>query len=249
MIYLKTEDEINSLRISNLIVAKVLGELSRLIAPGVTPLELDRIAHDFIKDHNAEPAFLSFNGFPNTLCVSVNDVVVHGIPTDKPLEDGDIVSIDCGVLKDGFYGDSAYTFGVGNISPELSNLLIATKNSLRQGIATAIEGKRLGDVGISIQSVIESSGFTVIRELVGHGVGRNLHEEPKVMNYGRFGSGIKLQSGMVLAIEPMASIGERHVSMSRDGWSIKTNDKKPTAHYEQTILVCKNSSEILSVFD
>ncbi len=248
MIYLKTDEEIELLRASNMLVARTLGEVAKAVRPGVSTLELDRIAEGFIRDNGAVPAFLNYNGFPNTLCTSVNEQVVHGIPNNVQLKEGDIVSVDCGVLLNGFYGDSAYTFAVGTISEETEKLLKITKESLYKGIEMAVEGNRIGDIGHAVQTYTESFGYSVVREMVGHGVGRNLHEEPEVPNYGRRGYGPKLQSGMVIAIEPMINLGKRHIVQEQDGWTIRTSDRRPSAHFEHTIAIRKGAADILSSF-
>ena len=224
--------------------------MAKHIRPGVSTLELDRIADEFIRSHGAVPGFLGYGGFPNSLCISVNDVVVHGIPSaDCVLKEGDVVSIDCGTLKNGYYGDSAYTFEVGRVDDEIHRLLVTTKESLYKGVEKAVAGLRIGDIGHAIQSYRESAGFSVVRELVGHGVGRNLHEDPQVPNYGRAGQGIKLKEGMVIAIEPMINLGERHVYIEEDGWTIRTRDRKPSAHFEHTLAIRKHGVDILSSFD
>lgn len=250
MINIKNEEEIELLRESNLLVGKTLGEIAKYIRPGVSTLELDKIAEDFIRSHGAVPGFLGYGGFPNSLCISVNDVVVHGIPSvDCILHDGDVVSVDCGVLKNGFYGDSAYTFEVGEVSAEIHDLLETTKTALYKGIEHARAGMRIGDIGYAIQSFCESRGYSVVRELVGHGVGRELHEEPQVPNYGRRGQGTKLCEGMVLAIEPMINLGKRHVFQDNDGWTIRTQDRMPSAHFEHTVAIGKECADILSSFE
>lgn len=250
MISIKADEEIELLRESNLLVGKTLGEMAKHIRPGVSTLELDRIADEFIRSHGAVPGFLGYGGFPNSLCISVNDVVVHGIPSaDCVLKEGDVVSIDCGTLKNGYYGDSAYTFEVGRVDDEIHRLLVTTKESLYKGIEKAVAGLRIGDIGHAIQSYCESAGFSVVRELVGHGVGKNLHEDPQVPNYGRAGQGIKLKEGMVIAIEPMINLGERHVYIEEDGWTIRTRDRKPSAHFEHTLAIRKHGVDILSSFD
>jgi len=248
MIYLKTDEEIELLRESNLLVGKTLGEVAKVIKPGVTTLELDKIAETFIRDNKGIPGFLDYDGFPNTLCTSVNDQVVHGIPNTTPLKEGDIVSVDCGVLMNGYYGDSAFTFAVGEIKPEVKALLDATKESLYKGIAAAIEGNRIGDIGYAVQNHCESQGYSVVREMVGHGVGKGLHEAPEVPNYGRRGNGIKLRKGMVIAIEPMINLGKRQIVLEDDQWTIRTFDRSVSAHFEHTIAVGKSKSDILSSF-
>ena len=248
MIYLKTDEEIELMRESNLLVARTLAEVAKYIRPGVSTLELDRVAETFIRDHKGVPGFLGYHGFPNTLCTSVNEQVVHGIPNKKPLKDGDIVSVDCGALLNGYYGDSAYTFCVGDVKPETKALLNATKESLYLGIENAVEGKRLGDIGFAVQHHVESKGYSVVREMVGHGIGRNLHEAPEVPNYGRRGNGVKLKSGMVIAIEPMINMGKRNILQEKDGWTIRTVDRSVSAHFEHTVAVRKDKADILSSF-
>jgi len=248
MIYLKTDEEIELMRESNLLVARAHGEVAKAIKPGVSTLELDKIAETFIRDNGGTPAFLNYQGFPNTLCTSVNEHVVHGIPNEKPLLDGDIVSVDCGALLNGFYGDSAYTFAVGEVDPEILKLLQATKESLYKGIEQAIENNRLGDIGHAVQSYTEGLGYSVVREMVGHGIGKNLHEAPEVPNYGKRGNGTKLKAGMVLAIEPMINLGRRQIVQENDGWTIRTADKKVSAHFEHTVAVRKGKADILSSF-
>lgn len=248
-IFLKTPEEIEILRQSSLLVGKTLAEVAKHIQPGVTTLELDAIAEAFIRDHQAVPGFKGYGGFPNSLCTSVNEQVVHGIPNDKPLQDGDIVSIDCGVLKNDFYGDSAYTFAVGEVAPEIKELLRVTKESLEKAIEVSIEGQRIGDIGYAVQSHAEAHGYGVVRELVGHGLGHELHEAPEVPNYGRRGRGIKLQQGMVLAIEPMINLGVKEVRQLSDGWTIVTSDGLPSAHFEHDVAVMKGKAEVLSTFE
>ncbi len=249
MVIYKTEHEIALIKESSLLVGKTLAEVARHIKPGVTTLQLDKVAYEFIHDHGATPGFLDYNGFPNTLCTSVNEQVVHGIPTDQPLKEGDIVSIDCGVIKNEFWGDSAYTFAVGEVSEEIRQLMDATKHSLNLAIEAAVEGNRMGDIGHAVQSYTEGLGYGVVRELVGHGLGRNLHESPEVPNYGRRGNGMKLKEGLVLAIEPMINLGTKNVKTSSDGWTIVTTDGKPSAHYEHDVVVRKGKAEVLSSFE
>lgn len=251
MIYLKTEDELNFLRESGQIVAKALGEVAKYIQPGVTTKFLDSIGEETIRSYGAIPSFLNYNGFPASLCISVNEVVVHGIPSEKMvIKEGDIVSVDCGACKNGFHGDSAYTFRVGDVDPEITALLKTTKESLYEGIGQAVEGKRIGDIGHTVQEYCQRRGYTVVRELVGHGVGRHLHEEPDVPNVGKKGSGVQLKNGMVIAIEPMINMGTKNVVMERDGWTVRTTDRKPSAHFEHTVAVCKGrEAEILTSFD
>ena len=249
MIFLKTEEEIELLRESNLLVCKTLAELAKVIQPGVTTAQLDRFAEEFIRDNGATPAFKGYCGFPASLCTSVNDQVVHGIPSDKVvLKDGDIVSVDCGTFKNGFVGDSAYTFAVGEISDEVKLLLETTKESLFKGIEQAVEGRRLGDLGYAIQNHCETKGFSVVREFVGHGVGRKMHEAPEVPNYGNRGRGTMLKTGMTLCIEPMINLGKRDIVIERDGWTTRTRDGKPSAHFENAVAVAKGKADILSDF-
>lgn len=225
-----------------------LGELAKWIAPGITTLKLDKIAEEFIRDHGAVPGFLGYGGFPNTLCVSVNEQIVHGIPSNYELKDGDIVSIDCGTVKNGFNGDSAYTFCVGEVAYDVRRLLKTTKESLYLGIEQAVEGKRVGDISNAVQTYCEKKGYSVVRELCGHGVGKRLHEDPEVPNYGRRGCGPLLKSGMVIAIEPMINLGSRNIVIERDGWTTRTRDRKPSAHFEHTVAVREGKADILSSF-
>ncbi|MBL0066502.1 MAG: type I methionyl aminopeptidase [Bacteroidetes bacterium] len=248
MLYYKTQEEIELIRESSLLVAKTLAEVAKSIRPGISTLELDRLAETFIRDHGAVPAFLNYNGFPNSLCISVNSQVVHGIPNKSELQDGDICSVDCGVLKNGFYGDSAYTFAIGEVDDETVQLLRITKESLYKGIEKAVAGNRLGDVSHAIQEHAETSGYSVVRELVGHGIGRHLHEKPEVPNYGKRGSGLVLREGLVIAIEPMINMGGKAVVHERDGWTIRTADNKPSAHFEHTVAIRKGAPDILSSF-
>ena len=246
--YYKTEEEIDLIRESSLLVAKTLAEIAGLIKPGITTQALDEIAEEFIRDNGGMPAFKGYNGFPNTLCVSPNDQVVHGIPNGRALKDGDILSVDCGVVMNGYYGDSAFTYEVGEVDVQIKQLLRVTKESLYKGIEMAVEGNRVGDIGYAVQKHAESFGYGVVRELVGHGVGKNLHESPEVPNYGRKGKGILLKEGLVIAIEPMINMGERGIMQHNDGWTITTLDNKPSAHFEHTIVVRKGKAEILSSF-
>lgn len=250
MIYLKSDEEIELLRISNQIVAKTLAEIAKIIAPGVSTAQLDKVAEEFIRDNGAVPGFLGYGGFPGSICTSVNDQVVHGIPSDKViLQDGDIISVDCGAYINGFHGDSAYTFCVGDVKPEIRELLRTTKESLYKGIEQAQEGRRLGDLGYAIQNYCESKGYSVVREMIGHGVGRNLHESPEVPNYGRKGNGPMLKSGMTIAIEPMINLGSRHLVFEKDGWTTRTLDRKPSAHFEHSVAIRKGKADILSSFE
>ena len=249
MIDYKTEEEIEIQRESSLLVGKTLAEVAKIIRPGVTTLDLDKVAEEFIRDHGGQPGFKGYNDFPNSLCTSVNEQVVHGIPNDVPLKEGDIVSVDCGVLKNDFYGDSAYTFAVGEVSVEIQQLLDVTKQSLMLGLEQAIVGNRVGDIGYTIQKHAESHGYGVVRELVGHGLGRALHESPEVPNYGRRRSGLKLKEGLVLAIEPMINLGVKEVRQLNDGWTIVTADGKPSAHFEHDVAIRKGKPEVLSTFE
>ena len=248
MIHYRSEEEIDLIRESSLLVAKTHAKISALIKPGVTTLQLDKIAEEFIRDNGGCPAFKGYSGFPNTLCTSLNEQVVHGIPNDIPLNEGDIISIDCGVVMKGYYGDSAYTYEVGEVSKDVKNLLIRTKESLYKGIEQAVSGNRIGDIGFAIQKHVEQFGYGVVREMVGHGVGENLHEEPQIPNYGKRGRGIKLKEGLVIAIEPMINLGTRRIKQLSDGWTIITADKKFSAHFEHTIVVRKGKAEVLSSF-
>ena len=249
MIYYKTEEEIDLIRNSSLLVAKTHAEIAGLIKPGITTLALDKIAEEFIRDNGGIPAFKGYGGFPNTLCMSPNDQVVHGIPNDRVLEDGEILSVDCGVVMNGYFGDSAFTYEVGEVDAETKQLLKVTKESLYKGIEMAVSGNRIGDIGYAVQKHAESFGYGVVRELVGHGVGKNLHESPEVPNYGRRGRGAKIQEGLVIAIEPMINMGTRKIMQHNDGWTITTIDNKPSAHFEHTIVVRKGKAEILSSFE
>ena len=254
MVYLKTDEEVELLRKANLLVGSTLAELAKVIEPGVTTKQLDTIAETFIRDNGAEPTFKGFPNpyggpFPASICASVNNQVVHGIPNDTPLENGDIVSIDCGTLLNGFCGDSCYTFKVGEVSEEVSKLLDVTKESLYKGIEQAVVGSRLGNISYAVQNYCESNSYGVVREFVGHGIGRYMHEEPQVPNYGRRGTGMLLKNGLCIAIEPMITLGKRDISMLSDNWTIVTRDGKPAAHYEHTVCVRKGKADILSSFD
>ncbi len=254
-IFLKTEDEIALMRKANQLVGATLAEVGRHIRPGVSTLQLDKIADEFIRDHGAEPTFKNFPNpfggpFPGSICTSVNDVVVHGIPSDTDiLKEGDIVSVDCGALLDGFNGDSAYTFCVGEVSEEVKQLLRTTKDSLYKGIEQAVAGKHIGDIGAAIQEFCEAKGYGVVRELTGHGIGREMHEEPSIPNYGKRGNGKMLKAGMCIAIEPMITMGDRSIWMLPDKWSIVTRDRKVAAHFEHTIAIRSGKAEILSTFE
>ena len=249
MIIYKSIEEIKLIKESAQLVSKTLGELKTHIEPGAIPLSLDKIAETYIRDHNAEPGFLGLYDFPNTLCISINEEVVHGIPSKKPLQNGDIISIDCGVLKNNFYGDHAYTFPVGEIKDELKQLLEVTKEALYRGINKLNVGNRIGDVSHEIQSFTESFGYGVVRELVGHGLGETMHEEPDIPNFGEKNTGPKIKNGLVVAIEPMINLGLKDVEQGSDGWTVITKDRKPSAHFEHNVAVVKNKPEILSTFD
>jgi len=249
MFQLKTDDEVELLRQSNLLVSATLATVASLMKPGVTTLEVDKKAEEFIRDHGGVPGFKGYQGYPATLCISVNDEVVHGIPSRRILRDGDIVSVDCGVLMNGFNGDSAFTFTVGDVKPEVLKLVRITKECLKLGIAQAISGNRIGDIGCAIQKHAEMNGFSVVREMVGHGVGRHLHEPPEVPNYGRPGTGVVLQQGLTIAIEPMINLGKRQIHQDQDGWTIRTADRKPSAHFEHSIVVRDQIADVLSDFN
>jgi methionyl aminopeptidase len=249
MIYYKTEEEIELVRKSSLLVAKTHAEIAGLIKPGITTLALDKIAEEFIRDNGGVPAFKGYGGFPSTLCMSPNEQVVHGIPNDRVLENGGILSVDCGVVMNGYYGDSAFTYEVGDVDAPTKQLLKVTKESLYKGIEQAVVGNRIGDIGYAVQQHAESFGYGVVRELVGHGVGKNLHESPEVPNYGRRGRGVILKEGLIIAIEPMINMGTKRIKQHNDGWTITTIDNKPSAHFEHTIVVRKGKAEILSCFE
>jgi methionyl aminopeptidase len=248
MIITKTREEIELMRESALIVSKTLGILAKEIKPGVTTLHLDKIAEEYIRDHGAIPGFLGLYDFPNTLCMSPNTQVVHGIPNKEPLVEGDIISIDCGALKNGFYGDHAYTFPVGEIDPETEKLLKVTKESLYVGIREFKINNRVGDVGYAIQKYCEDHGYGVVRELVGHGLGKTMHEDPEMPNYGKRGRGKKFVEGMVVAIEPMINMGTHRIKQHTDGWTITTLDNKPSAHFEHDVAIVDGKPELLSTF-
>ncbi len=249
MVRPKTEEEIELLRYNGKLVSMALAEVGKHIAPGVTTKELDRVAETFIRDNGAIPNFLGYGGFPASICSSVNDVVVHGIPSNYVLKEGDIVSVDLGTIYKGYNGDSAYTFPVGEVDEQTRKLLDVTKESLYKGIEAAIAGNRTGDIGHAVQSYAESFGFGVVRELEGHGIGKNMHERPGVPNYGRRGHGVKLEDGMTICIEPMITAGNRAVYVAKNGWDIYTADHKNAAHYELTVVVRKGQAELLSSFE
>lgn len=237
------------MRESNLLVSRTLAELAKVIKPGISTGALDKIAETFILDHNAVPGFKGYQGYPATLCTSVNSQVVHGIPSDEVvLKEGDIVSVDCGVIRQGYYGDTAYTFEVGEVDEEVKRLLRVTRECLYKGIEKAVDGQRIGDIGYTVQHHAESHGYSVVRELVGHGLGKKMHEEPEVPNYGRRGTGVKLKKGMVICIEPMINMGKRQINQGADGWTISTSDEKPSAHFELAIAIDKGKADVLSSF-
>jgi methionyl aminopeptidase len=248
MIHYKSIEEIELMRESALIVSKTLGLMAQEIKPGVTPLYLDKLAEEFIRDQGAKPGFLGLYDFPNTLCMSLNEAVVHGIPNERPLEEGDIISIDCGAVKNGFYGDHAYTFEVGEVAPEVKKLLKVTKECLDLGIEQTRAGKRIGDISFAIQQHAEENGYGVVRELVGHGLGKKMHESPEVPNYGKRGRGPVIKNGLVLAIEPMINLGTRRVKQLSDGWTIITADRRPSAHFEHDVAVVNGEPDVLSTF-
>jgi methionyl aminopeptidase len=249
MVYYKTKEEIEIMRHSALLVSAALAEVAKALRPGVTTLQMNDLAEQFIRDNGAVPSFKNYKGFPYAACISVNDAVVHGFPNNVPLKDGDIVSVDVGVFKNGFHGDSAYTFAIGDIAAEVQQLLAVTKTSLYKGIEKAVAGNRIGDLAFAIQDYAEGKhGYGVVRELVGHGLGKSLHEDPQVPNYGRRGSGAKMNEGMVIAIEPMINLGKRDIYYDDDGWTVRTKDRKPAAHYEHNVCIRKGSADILSSF-
>ncbi len=245
----KTLEEIELLRQSSLLVGKTLAEVAKIMKPGVKTSEIDKLAETFILDHHAKPGFKGYGGFPATLCISIGDEVVHGIPGKRELKDGDLVSVDCGTFLNGYYGDYAYSFAIGECNDEIIKLQQATKDSLYLGAAQAILGKRIGDIGAAIQEHVEGLGYSVVRDLVGHGIGRNLHEQPEVFNYGRKGTGKKLPENLVLCIEPMINMGKKEVVQDKDGWTIRTRDNKPSAHFEHTVVIKANKPEFLSTYE
>ncbi len=249
MIFLRSDEEIDLIKVSAQVLGKAHAEVAKLIKPGRTTKELDTVAEAFIKDNGGYPSFLGFNKFPASLCISVNDVVVHGFPSRYELRDGDIISVDCGVKLNGYHSDSAYTYPVGEVSPAVRRLLTRTKESVYIGAEKAVDGNRVGDIGFAIQSYTEKFGYSVVRELVGHGVGQDLHEAPEVPNYGKRGQGPKLREGMILAIEPMINFGNKCITQDKDGCTIRTVDRKPSAHFEHTVAVRKGKVEILTTFE
>ena len=250
MVHIKTNEEIALVRESSLLVSATLSEVASFLKPGMTTHQIDVFVEQFIRDHGAIPSFKGYGGFPFSACISVNDAVVHGFPNNHEIRSGDIISVDVGVFKNGFHGDSAYTFAVGEISPVVAKLLTVTRESLYRGIEKAVAGNRTGDIANAIQDYTEKQhGYGVVRELVGHGLGRNLHEDPQVPNFGKKGSGAKLKENTVIAIEPMINLGTKDVYYDKDGWTVRTKDGKASAHYEHTVAVRKNKAEILSSFD
>ena len=249
MIYIKTDAEVEFLRESNQLVSKTLAEVAGHIRPGVTTLRLDAIAEEFIRDHGALPAFKGYGGFPNTLCTSVNDEVVHGIPSGYELKEGDIISVDCGVILNGWYGDSAFTFAVGEVKPEILRLMEYTRASLEAGVREAIAGNRIGDISHAVQSKAESGGYSVVRTLVGHGIGKHLHEGPEVPNFGRRGSGPRLERNLVICIEPMINMGTKNTRVQGDGWTVRTGDGKPSAHFEYAVAVREGKPDLLTTYE
>jgi methionyl aminopeptidase len=247
-IYYKSPEEVELIRESSLLVSKTLAEVAKLIAPGVTTIALDKLAYEFIKDHGAVPAFLNYGGFPNSLCISPNDQVVHGFPNEYVIKEGDLISVDCGVIKNNFFGDSAYTFSIGEVDAEKQKLTKVTQECLNLAIEKAVVGMRIGDIAFAVQTHAENNGFGVVRELVGHGVGVKLHEKPEVPNYGKRGSGTKLEEGMVIAIEPMINAGTAAIKFWSDGWTVTTKDNKPSAHFEHTVAIKKGKADVLSTF-
>lgn len=245
----KSESEIRLIKESSLLVGKTLGEIARFIKPGVSTKFLDDIAESFIRDNGGTPSFKGYNGFPSTLCISINDRVVHGIPDNTVIKDGDIVSVDCGVKMNGYHGDYAYTFMIGNVKPEMVELVKATKESLYEGIKMAVAGNYTGDIGYAVQSYVESRNFSVVRELVGHGIGRSLHEKPNVPNFGQKGTGFKLKSGMVICIEPMINYGKKSIIFDDDGWTVRTTDGLPSAHFEHQVVIRDTHAEMLSTYE
>jgi methionyl aminopeptidase len=249
MIILKSDTEIELIRKSNILLGKVHAEVAKNIKPGVKTIELDKIAEQFIRDNGATPAFLNYGGYPNSLCISINDVIVHGIPSDQTIKEGDIVSIDGGTNLNGYISDSAFTYAVGEVSDAVWKLLEVTLNSLYKGIEVARAGNRIGDIGFTIQHYVEQFGYSVVREMTGHGVGKKLHEDPMIPNYGRKGTGKKIKNGMTLAIEPMINLGKKEIIIEDDGWTTRTKDHKPSAHYELSVAIKNGKAEPLSTFD
>lgn len=248
MVCLKSNEEIELMRRSADVLGRAHAEVAKLIQPGVKTITLDKIAEEYIRDNGGIPSFKNYQGFPGTLCVSENEQVVHGMPSDYELKDGDILSVDCGVILADYHSDSAYTYEIGEVDEATHNLLVETKNSLYKGIEKAVAGNRIGDLANAIQTYVENKGYSVVRELVGHGVGKNLHEAPEVPNYGKRGKGLKMKEGMVIAIEPMINLGTKNIVQESDGWTIRTADRKPSAHFEHTVAIKKGEADILTTF-
>jgi methionyl aminopeptidase len=249
MSFIKSEEEVELLRASNMLVSRTLGMLAGYIRPGISTLELDELAETYIRDNGGTPGFKNYNGFPSTLCTSVNEAVVHGIPSGYCLRDGDIISVDCGVIINGYYGDSAFTFPVGEVDSKVIRLLEVTRESLEAGVRAAVAGNRVGDISYAVQTVAEKAGYSVVRELVGHGIGKRLHESPEVPNFGRRGAGPKLDKGVVICIEPMINMGRRDTIQCGDGWTVKTVDGKPSAHFEYAVAVDRGKADVLTTFE
>lgn len=245
----KSESEIRLIKESSLLVGKTLGEVARYIKPGVSTKFLDDIAESYIRDNGGSPSFKGYNGFPATLCISINDRVVHGIPDNTVIKDGDIVSVDCGVKMNGYHGDYAYTFIIGNVKPEIVELVKTTKESLLEGIKMAVPGNYTGDIGYAVQSYVEARNYSVVRELVGHGIGKSLHEKPNVPNFGQKGTGFRLKSGMVICIEPMINYGKKSIIFDNDGWTVRTSDGLPSAHFEHQVVIRDSHAEMLSTYE
>lgn len=249
MIYLKTSEEIALMREACNLVSRTLGEVAKWVAPGITTLRLDTIAREFIQDNGGKPACLGYCGFPGTLCIEVNEVVVHGFPSNYALREGDIVGLDCVAELNGYNGDQCYTFAVGEVSPQVMALMKTTKESLYKGIAACRQGNRIGDISNAIQVYCERHGYSIVREMCGHGIGRDMHEDPEIPNYGRKGMGAIIKNGMCLAIEPMVNLGKRNIVIEKDGWTCRTRDRQPSAHYEHTVAIVDGETEILTTFD
>ncbi len=249
MIYLKTTEEIELVRKASDLVSRTLGEVAKWVAPGVTTLKLDTVAREFIQDNGGRPACLGYGGFPGTLCVEVNEIVVHGFPSNYTLREGDIVGLDCVVDLNGYNGDQCYTFPVGEVAPEVMQLLKVTKESLYKGIEVCKAGNRIGDIANTIQTFCERHGYSIVREMCGHGIGKSMHEDPEVPNFGRKGTGALIKNGMCIAIEPMVNLGKRNIVIEKDGWTCRTRDRQPSAHYEHTVAVVDGKAEILTTFD
>lgn len=248
-IFLKTPEEIQKMREACTLVSRTLGEVAKWVAPGVTTLKLDTVAREFIRDNGGRPACLGYGGFPGTLCIEVNETVVHGFPSNYSLREGDIVGLDCVVELNGYNGDTCYTFAVGDIDPKVMELCKTTKESLYKGIAACREGNRIGDIANAVQTYCEKRGYSVVREMCGHGIGKSMHEDPEVPNYGRRGTGPVIKNGMCIAIEPMINLGSRNIVIEHDGWQCRTKDRKPSAHYEHTVAIVDSETEILTTFD